>query len=333
MPYLFRLLCILSVLFPSFALAQGQCTGIDLIGALEPTEREAILSEASTEKYGVGLLWRASKGETTLTIFGTYHFKHAQTLDHLERLKPFLDEADKIYLEISGADQAAAQQAMASDPSMMFITEGPTLPDMLGEEKWQDFKAEMQARNIPGFMAAKFKPLWAAMMLGIGPCEARSGALESSGIDQLVGEYAEAIGTPSRSLEQFDELLSTLDDMPIDQQLNMIELSLAWPGNMDDLSFTIRERYMNEEVALTWIFSKYVSLKFGGETAEEDFAMFTEVLLTKRNNDWMKVLDRDIENGDEVVIAVGAGHLPGEIGILNLLEEQGFSISRLPLLN
>ncbi|MEM8775679.1 MAG: TraB/GumN family protein [Pseudomonadota bacterium] len=326
-----RLLLCLFLAVPTFAAAQDQCRGVDLIDALEEAERQKIFEEAAAEQFGKGLFWRAEKDDTTLTIFGTYHFKHSKSEVHLERLKPFLDQADKIYLEISNEDQAKMQVALTKDPSMMFIVEGPTLADMLDKTTWQSFQKEMQARNIPSFLAAKFKPMWAAMMLGIGPCEAQAGALEGGGIDQLVGEYATAIGNPSRSLEQFDELLALLDDMPVEQQLNMIEMSLAWPGNMDDLSYTIRERYLNEEVALTWIFSKYISLEFGGETAEEDFAKFSELLLERRNNDWMTVLDDEVSDGDQVVIAVGAGHLPGEIGILRLLQKRGYAIERLPL--
>lgn len=307
------------------------CGGADLIDALDPGTRKKLEREAAAMPHSEGIHWQATRGDTVIDIFGTYHFEHRLTDAHLQRLEPMITAADKIYLEVSTKDQTAMQRAMAENPSLMFITEGPTLPDLLGEEDWQRYRDEMQARMIPGFMAAKFKPLWAGMMLGIGPCEAQAGAFEAKGIDMLVGERAEEAGTPSRSLEDFEDLLTLLDSFPMDDQIEMIRMSLAWPGDMNDLSYTIRERYLSEEIALTLAFSRYVSEEFGGEAGAEGFAMVEDLLLEKRNQSWIERLDAQVTPGDHVLIAVGAGHLPGDVGILRLLEQAGYTVSRVPL--
>lgn len=281
--------------------------------------------------YSDGLLWRATRGDTVIDIFGTYHFKHRDTDAHLARLQPLIDAADKVYLEISNDDQMAMQRAMADDPSLMFITEGPTLPDLLGEEDWQAYSAAMRDRMIPAFMAAKFKPLWAGMMLGIGPCEAQSGALEAKGIDSLVGQYAAETGNPSRSLEDFDALLTLLDSFPMDDQIEMIRMSLSWPGDTNDLSYTVRERYLAEEVALTLVFSRYVSVEYGGQAGADGFDLVEDLLLEKRNRQWVDRLREQIAPGDRVLLAFGAGHLPGDAGVLKLLEDEGYTVTRIPL--
>ena len=316
---------------PAATLAQPVCGGIDLIDAMGDEDRAALMAEVEAEAYGKGLLWRASKDGAIIEFFGTYHFKHAQTETHLERLKPMIDAANTLYLEISNEDQAQMQVNMASDPSLMFITEGPTLPDLLGEEDWKVYSEAMRARNIPGFMAAKFKPFWATMMLGIGPCEAKSGAIEDTGIDVLVGEYGERVGLISRSLDDITSLLTVLDSDPLEDQLNLIRLTLAWPGDFDDMSFTIRDRYLAEEVGLIWAFSKALSLNFGGPTAEKDFNRMTQLLLEDRNRAWVDTLVAQTVPGDRVFVAVGAAHLPGEIGVLQMLEREGFTIERLEM--
>ena len=322
----------LSAIAPATPLAaQDICSGTDLIDTLDAETRAQILMEATEGPYPEGLLWQARRGDTLIDIFGTYHFKHHQTDAHLDRLKPLIEAADKVYLEISNDDQMAMQRAMAEDPSLMFITEGPTLPDLLGEEDWQAYAQAMRERMIPGFMAAKFKPLWAGMMLGIGPCEAQSGALEAKGIDTLVGQYAAETGNPSRSLEDFDALLTLLDSFPMDDQIEMIRMSLSWPGETDDLSYTIRERYLAGQVALTLVFSRYISEEYGGEAGAEGFALVEDLLLEKRNRDWLNRLRAQVDPGDRVMIAVGAGHLPGEVGLLKLLEDDGYTITPMPL--
>lgn len=310
--------------------AQALCEGDDLIAAMPEADRARLEAKADALPYAEGLLWRATKGATEITLFGTYHFRHDETEAHLERLKPLIESAEAVYLEMSRQDQAAFQRQLATDPSVMFVTRGPTLPDLLGEADWNHFRSEMEKRQIPGIMAAKFKPLWAAMMLGIGPCEARHGAMDAEGIDELVGRHAEEAGVGTRSLERFDEVLRKLDSDPLEKQLDMIRLTLAWPGDADDLSYTIRMRYLAQQVALTWEFSRLVSLEYGGPTAEEDFARLERILLTDRNRAWVKKLLAETP-GKRVLAAFGAGHLPGEAGVLNLLDEAGFTIERLAL--
>ncbi|WP_397544646.1 TraB/GumN family protein [Roseovarius salis] len=320
---------ILFMLQPAAAVAE-RCEGRDLIAALPAPEREALLSRASAAPYDEGLLWRATRQDTEITLFGTYHFRHAKTRAHLDRLKPLIARSDTVYLEMSPQDQERFEDRLARSPSLMFITDGPTLPDLLGDADWQTFRTEMAKRRIPGLMAAKFKPAWAAMMLGIGPCEARNGALEGKGIDELVGMEARRAGIRTRSLERFDKVLGQLDETPLDKQLDMIRLTLDLPADADDMSYTIRERYLREQTALTWEFSRHLSLEHGGPTAARDFARLENVLLTGRNTAWVEKLMAEAR-GQRVLVAAGAGHLPGEAGLLQLLRRHGFSIRRLPL--
>ncbi len=309
--------------------AAARCSGIDMIKALPDAERSALIERAANTAFPQGLLWRAQKGQTTITLFGTYHFEHEETANHLIALKPFVDTADAVYLEVSNADQTLLQREMASDPSIMFIMEGDTLPDLLGEEDWQRLADEMRARAIPGFMAAKFKPFWAAMMLGIGPCEARNATLKENGIDKQIGDYAAEIGNESRSLEDYKTLLTLFDSFPQEDQLDMIRLFFAVAGDADDMAYTLRQRYLSQEIALIWEYSRHVSLTSGGPSAEDDFALFEQQLLIERNQGWIDVLMRDVV-GKEVFLAAGAAHPPGKHGLLHMLEERGFAITRLP---
>jgi len=313
---------------PAPAESQARCDGRDLITALPAPERRTLESRAAAQPHAEGLLWRASRGNTRITLFGTYHYQHRKTGAHLDRLKPMIEAAQTVYLEMSPQDQSTFRKQLAEDPSTMFITQGETLPDLLGPEDWQDFAAEMEKRQIPSVVAAKFKPLWAAMMLGVGPCEARNGAMTGAGIDKLIGDAAASLGTPNRSLEDFRAILGMLDSFPMDEQLDMIRLFFAWTGNPDDMAFTLRQRYLEQRIALIWAYSRKVSLESGGDRAAQDFARFEELLLTRRNAEWIDLLTR--ATGERLFVAVGAAHLPGDSGVLRLLEQAGYSVTRLP---
>jgi uncharacterized protein YbaP (TraB family) len=53
-----------------------------------------------------------------------------------------------------------------------------------------------------------------------------------------------------------------------------------------------------------------------------------DVLLTQRNHRWVHKLGRVLAAGG-AFIAVGVGHIPGEHGLLDLLDQRGYSISRM----
>ncbi len=308
--------------------AWAACGGTDLITAMAADDRAELEARASATPYPNGLLWRAEKGQTQITMFGTYHFPHEQTDAHLQALIPQIEAADVVYLEVSNDDQAKLQTEIANDPSIMFITQGDTLIDLLGEEDWQTYKAAMEERAIPGFMAAKFKPIWAAIMLGIGPCETRAGAMEAEGIDMKVGNHAAEIENPSKSLEDYRALLTMLDSFPQEEQLDMIRLFFAWSGDADDMAYTLRQRYLAQETGIIWEYSRHVSLEFGGPDAEADFDLMEQQMLTDRNIGWVERL-KERATGQKVFMAVGAAHLPGQTGVLNLLAQEGFTITRL----
>ncbi|WP_100065236.1 TraB/GumN family protein [Miniphocaeibacter massiliensis] len=51
---------------------------------------------------------------------------------------------------------------------------------------------------------------------------------------------------------------------------------------------------------------------------------YYDALLTNRNKNWIEQLPKYLESENNSFIAVGAGHLPGDNGVLKLLEEKGY---------
>ncbi len=309
--------------------AAALCEGTDLIAEMPANTRAQLDAAVADTPHPTGLLWQAIRGDTRLTIFGTYHIRHDLTEAHAAALSPLIGDADVAYFEMNLTDKAKAQTAFGSDPSLMFITQGATLPDLLGEDDWQLFKSQMEARGFPGFMAAKMKPIWGSMMLGIGPCQARSGALNAEGIDMLLAKTAQAQGVPDLSLEDWRTVMTLTDAYDMDEQIEMLRLSFAFADDADDLQYTLLQRYLSGEVALVWEYSRYLSLRSGGDAAEEEFAQFEDLLLTRRNRAWVDLL-LDQAVGKSVFLAAGAAHMPGETGVLRLLENEGFTVTPLP---
>lgn len=57
----------------------------------------------------------------------------------------------------------------------------------------------------------------------------------------------------------------------------------------------------------------------------EDVEIFNQLMLLERNKAWLAPLQRYLDEGNAVVV-VGAAHLPGDVGLLNLLQESGYRV-------
>ena len=62
-------------------------------------------------------------------------------------------------------------------------------------------------------------------------------------------------------------------------------------------------------------------------TKKDDIGIegFTDLLLYKRNENWVKKLETLLSE-NALLVAVGAGHLPGERGVINLLKKAGYTV-------
>lgn len=327
-----RILLLLPVLFLLTLPARAfECSGQDILPDLPAETREEIDRAGDTMPYGRGLLWQAEKDGARIILFGTYHVPHAGTQAHFDALMPMARAADTVFFEMSAPDQKAFEKKSAADPSMLFLIDGPTLPDLLPEDTWQELRERMALRGMPSFMAAKFKPIYVSMLLGMSPCHLRLQKSGQQGIDGALAKALDDEGKPTRSIEDPQSTIRIFDQFPMEEQLAMIEATLAMPFNADDLQETMYRLYAAGDTGRLWEFGRALSILYGGPTGRQDFDKIEKALLTKRNHAWIAPLEEAAKPQQTVFAAVGAGHLPGEQGVLNLLAQKGWKIAPLPL--
>jgi uncharacterized protein YbaP (TraB family) len=110
----------------------------------------------------------------------------------------------------------------------------------------------------------------------------------------------------------------------------MIRLSLPMARNAEDMLATMSASYDREDHRQIWEYSRVQSIVSSGEDpakADAEFAKMEETMINARNRAWLdKILKA--APGKNLVIAVGAGHLAGTEGLLNLLQSAGYKLVR-----
>jgi uncharacterized protein YbaP (TraB family) len=249
----------------------------------------------------------------------------------VDRLAPLIVAAPVLLVEAGPEEERQLMDHMGRDPSIMLITEGPTLMELLPADLWDQLRQSLAARGIPGFMAAKFQPWYVMVLLSIPPC-ALDPMAEPKGLDGMLIDTAAAAAVPVRALEPYDTIFSLFGALQGQDMVAMIEQSLALEPESTDFSITLADAYFDGENWLMWELMRHQSYRVPGYSREQvdaDMKVLEDVLMTQRNIAWIPAIEAAAAEGPAVA-AFGALHLPGETGVLNLLAARGWTLAPLP---
>ncbi|WP_380053590.1 TraB/GumN family protein [Falsihalocynthiibacter sp. SS001] len=306
--------------------------GENLIASMPPEEKTTFFELVNSQPFPRGNFWRAEKGDQVVHILGTYHLEDPRHAPTLARITPYLLESDVILMESNSEDIRRLQMEMARRPEVMFIQEGPTLPELLPEDLWQRFSDEMRVRGVSPILASKFRPGYATMVLGTPPCAVDFAAGKApEGIDVMIQEFAAENDLKTKSLEPFDTVLQLFELLEEGDPLEALHLGLALSNDATNSFVTMREEYFNGEHVAIWEFGRQTALATEGidpEVLAADYDKMEKVMVNDRNAHWLPVILEQAEEGD-VFVAVGAAHLGREQGVLNGLAESGFTLMQL----
>ncbi|MGI9393463.1 MAG: TraB/GumN family protein [Boseongicola sp.] len=320
---LLKLLAV-AVITPLAAFAQS-CGTADLIAALDGEDRARLDALVAPHVFPTGNLWRAEKDDKTVIVAGTLHIPDPRLAPMVESIRPHLESADLLILEATSEDEATLAGLAASKPDFFFITEGPTLIDLLGSEDWGRVEAQLNALGIPGFLGAKFQPWYMNLTLAIPPCALALIQSGEKGFDRQLEDIALASGVTLASLDDAEAVLSLFADEPIEDQLDGLRITLNTQQDGDANTSTLIEAYFDGRTREGWEYARILIENAGIENGAELFEEINQQLLVGRNQSWEPNIV-SLVAGKNAVLAVGAAHLSGESGVLRALERAGYVI-------
>ncbi len=269
--------------------------------------------------YGQGLLWQveAPNGSTS-HVLGTIHTSDPRVLALPAPVAEALEGAETLAVEILLTPQE--QQAMGLAAR---LTDGRSLEEILGPELFARTAIAAQSYGIGAAQLRLIKP-WTLLLLFAVPPEEndrrRQGALA---LDLVLQDQAVSRGKRVIALETIEEHIDVFDSLSDAEQVMLLKSSLE-DYDQDNMYFEkLVEYYLARDLAamhrVMTDFSKDVDPEFG--------ARFAERLNDQRNITMVRRAEPLLREG-KTLIAVGSLHLPGPEGILNLLTERGYTITR-----
>ena len=304
------------------------CTGRDVYQELKSTKPEAAgrIDAAAQGTANAGpLLWKIEKpGVAASHLFGTIHLSDDRILALPERVKAALDGADRVVLEIADLDPSAMAMAIGRNRQLLVAPNGQSLIAALNGEEARKARDAVEQAGVPGEALAQLRPWVVTMLMALGPCERRRMAGGRVALDSAIAQRARSRSVQVIGLETLDEQLQAMASVPEDHQLTMLRAGLALADRTEDLMETLVRLYLDRKIGHVWPLQAelWASAGFGGEA----LASFREALLTRRNKRMLGAAAPLLAKGRSF-IAVGALHLSGQEGLVQLLREQGWQVS------
>ncbi len=267
------------------------------------------------------LLWKVSGNGTEKTsyLFGTHHIAPVSVIDSVPGLMDALKAADELYGEVdmSKMSEPATQMQMASK---MMAPSDSTLSKVLTPADLAAIDNLFSSYGLP-YTTAQLEVMKPAAVANIVTLimaqKANPGFNPNAQIDMTMQTRAKENNIPVKGLETVESQLDILFGSPISEQAKSLMEAVNDP-----------EKSLNTAVAMT---NAYLA----GNLAELDRMMHdpetgmdeaeAEKLIYGRNAAWVDFLIGVLPTAS-VIAVVGAGHLPGEKGLINLLRQAGFSV-------
>jgi len=273
-----------------------------------------LLSVLSSFSFSFGqkttLLYSIKKdGSETSYLFGTTHLIADSVFYFPAKLDKTLAKADELVLEIGDIDnRAKAQSAMKLDSGSVFDIFTPEQADSLID--WGSKSLNMSPEAFrKGFSG--MKP-FALMQISV-----------QTMIRGMVRSYefelmSKAAGNkqPVSGLETMEYQLSLFDNVPDSVMRDMLLEGMRNPEKALATNHSMTDLYVKQDVEGL---AKLI-------TESDELNGSTEALLFQRNRNWIPVMT-ELMKTRSCFFAVGAGHLGGEKGVIQLLKNAGYTLT------
>jgi uncharacterized protein YbaP (TraB family) len=263
-------------------------------------------------------VWRVSNGNNTVYLGGTVHLLRPSDYPLPEEYEQAYQDSSELYFEtdISSMSDLSVQAQMLQQ---LTYSDGRTLKTVLREDAYKALEDYTVTIGMPLMMLEQFKPGMIISMLQV--LEFQRIGFTPQGVDAFFNTRALGDAKDIGALETIEEQIGFLAAMGEGNESEFILLSLKDLENTNALMEEMITAWRNgDERALQKLFVDDMQ-----QRAPELF----DSLLRQRNLRWIPQIEAMFEDPDTEFVLVGAAHLIGGEGLVQLLQSKGYEVSQL----
>ena len=262
-------------------------------------------------------------------IIGTHHLANVGFVNQINGVTEALTETDQVYGELVW-DTMTNIDSLKAVQNAMTLPAGKTIKDYLTPDEYKRLDAFMVAKMGTGLS----NPMVVSKMGNLTPMALVTQFQLLLFMTKHMGEF-----DPSSTFDQYFQAQAKKNGLPcggletLQKQINVLYTGKPMSRQVEELMCFIDNENFNSQMMedLTSAFyaqnletlKQVMDRKLGGKcdsTPEEE-----DMLINNRNADWVAKMP-GIMTSKPTFFAVGAAHLPGDKGVLQLLRNAGYTI-------
>ncbi len=287
------------------------------------------IAQTASDTLEHSLLWEITGNglDEPSYLYGTIHIIGEEDFFLTAATQDAFRKSEQLTLEIDMDDMQNPLKVLFSMWRNMSMDGGVTLKDLYSKEDYkivhQYLQDSMGFAGMPPFLVNKFesvKPMFLSEMVGMDleSAESGEGMAGTTSYEMEFAEMAKQQDIEVKGLETMAYQMSIFDSIPYKEQAQML-LDAIQSGDEGQEELDI----------LTQI---YVSQNLNAMDAmmngDGTWGNYMDVLLINRNKNWIPKIGK-MARKKPTFFAVGAGHLPGQEGVIKLLRKEGYTVKPL----
>ena len=286
-----------------------------------------LLVVAATLGAQAQLLWKVSGNglDKPSYLFGTYHLASLGIKDSIAALPQVQQDVQQVYGEIIMADMMKPETLMQMQQQMMLPAD-TTLKSLFSPAEFETItQAVQEYLKVDIALLDRMKP--AALMQQLTVLfylKHTPGYNPQEQLDASFQQDATKAGKKVGGLETVQSQLDILFNKPLRRQAEDLYCFLSDPAKAERQAKEVIAAYAAQDLDTVL---RLMEEKEGTkcDPTPEEMAQ----LLYDRNHNWAKQMPALMQAAPTLFV-VGAGHLPGEQGLIKLLQGKGYTVEPLP---
>jgi uncharacterized protein YbaP (TraB family) len=270
-----------------------------------------VISDTSAQISGPKtVFWKISGNglENPSWLFGTIHIMPKEEFRSFPIVDKMLKESGQMVLEMA-IDVPLKQQIEWA--RQMLLPEGTTIRDYLSDEEFSHLREfvidtlGVKETNFNNYLRLKPFAFYSALIPSVI-------GKKIEGYELYFSKLAKKKDIPVKELENFEFQMGIFDSIPNDEQMAMFF------GEEQDMRKELSETleiYQDQDIYR-------MSLNVENDSLSGNFEI---QLIERRNRNWIPKLENFMKQKSSF-IAVGAGHLAGEHGLIGMLRDRGYLV-------
>ncbi|HEU4626058.1 MAG TPA: TraB/GumN family protein [Steroidobacteraceae bacterium] len=272
----------------------------------------------SLSAFAEAPVWALRGAHNTVYLAGSVHLLRSRDATLPAAFERAYQDADALVMEIDldDLDPSAAQSWMLEHGT---IAEDKTLGDIVGKQRYERVELEGNRLGIPIEALQQLEPWLVAMTLAQLQYM-KLGFDPEQGVEKQLERKAAADHKEITGLETIDEQLGLLAGMSSDDQAKFLDLTLEemheMAGETDTLLAAWRAGNAQKLAAILSDEYKVAPVLY-------------RTLVADRNQRWMPQIEKLLKSDKDYLVVVGALHLVGTGGLLELAKARGYEAKQL----